>query len=222
MKRTNKMFGMITLILGVMLVGAFALGLAGCDNGSGGLTQADKDEVIAWYNEEPADFAWTLAEIKDRYGINLPGNPNSWSGSEWDKFKEGTEKLSKDVGKNDGPGTSGGPGGSGVTNFPFEDEYTDANFPALSGGSDFIGTWKGGETYYIITFESNGTYALKMQIGQTSTTVTSGRFLVSGNNVYLYDHEGGYYLNSWGARTGSTLTLEGGMYYLGGGTWTKQ
>jgi len=61
MKHTNRIFGMITLIAGVMLVGAFALGLAGCDNGSGGNN-----------NLPGSDFTsgWPSSSVLGQFGLS--------------------------------------------------------------------------------------------------------------------------------------------------------
>jgi hypothetical protein len=105
---------------------------------------------------------------------------------------------------------------------PFQSQYPDADFPALTGGNDFIGTWSGSGSY-ILEFINDGTWTLKMG----SSTVFSGLFLVSGNTVHLYLHETAdgpphYYRNSYGTKSGNTLAMEGGVEYLGGESWTKQ
>jgi len=116
-------------------------------------------------------------------------------------------------------------GGNGDPDNPYADEYPAANFPALTGGSEFIGTWKSGE-YYIMTLEDTGTWTLKMQIPTIiDETLTTGRFLVSGNTVYLYnydDYDIVYYFDSWGTKTGNTLTMEGSIAYISGDSWIKQ
>jgi len=48
MKKTNKLFGIMALIVGVMLVGAFALGFTACDNGGG--TEGDPSTFVAVTN----------------------------------------------------------------------------------------------------------------------------------------------------------------------------
>jgi hypothetical protein len=107
---------------------------------------------------------------------------------------------------------------------PFEDEYSATNFPALTGGSNFVGTWQGNG--YSLQLDNSGAWTLKMQIGATATTVGSGRFLVSDNTAYFYwqETEDGapyYYFNGYGIRNGNTLIMSGGMT-SGGETWTKQ
>jgi hypothetical protein len=66
-----------------------------------------------------------------------------------------------------------------------------------------------------------------MAIGVTTTTLDTGRFLVSGNTAYLYLHgtEDGppyYYFNGYGIKSGNTMAMYGGMTYTGGEAWTKQ
>jgi len=228
MKKTNKIFGMITFIAGVMLVGAFALGLAGCDdgsgNGGGGFTQAEKDliktDALAEYNADPADFADTLEMIKAWYKIDLTGkpNPNTWSDSDWNKYYDACKKIEKDFGGNNNNNNSNNKN-------PFKDEYPNAAaFPALTGASDFIGTWKG-NTMYTLTFADTGAWTTKWSMGATSSTVDSGRFLVSGNTVYIYMLEtldGSYYMNSWGTKSGNTIAMSGGMTNTVGESLTKE
>jgi len=114
--------------------------------------------------------------------------------------------------KTTGQTISGQSGGSN----PYENSYTEANFPALTGAADFIGTWAGGS--YTLTLENTGTWAIKM----AGNNVLSGRFLVYDNTVLLYRSEGGTYgVNSYGTRTGSTIAMSGGAGSLAA-SWTKQ
>jgi hypothetical protein len=57
----------------------------------------------------------------------------------------------------------------------FEDEYADAAFPALIGAEDFVGTWAGDRSNYLITFANTGTWTSKMVIGVTTTTLLVSR-----------------------------------------------
>jgi uncharacterized lipoprotein YehR (DUF1307 family) len=92
-------------------------------------------------------------------------------------------------------------------------EYPEAEFPALTGASDFIGIWK---SVYTLQFRDDGTWASNVYgFGE-------GRFLVSGNSVYIYRLESGkYYQNSYGVRSGTTITMDGGLAVFAE-TWTKQ
>jgi len=113
----------------------------------------------------------------------------------------------------------------GYPSNPFEDEYTETNFPTLSGAADFIGTWKGDESsYYSLILVDTGRWTLKWEMSGLEQSVSSGRFLVSENKVYLYeydDFDAVYYMNNWGTKTGNSLAMEGGLTYIGE-SWTKQ
>ncbi|MDR0387738.1 MAG: hypothetical protein LBH57_06840, partial [Treponema sp.] len=93
-------------------------------------------------------------------------------------------------------------------------EYAEANFPALTGAGDFIGTWKSGS--YTLQFIDNGTWTFSV------SGFSGGRFLVSGNSIYIYLLESGrYYQNSYGNRSGPTITMNGGLAVFAE-SWTKQ
>jgi len=222
MKRTKLIFGMLILIAGIML----AFSLIGCeeDNGDGGssLTQEQKDEAKAdaleWWDEDPASFILFLGTLKTATGIDLTGkqNPNTWNDADWEKYFEACEKYYKDNG--------GGGDNDYPSDFPFKEEYADAAFPALTGAADFIGTWKSDtSSMHSLIFSDDGTWSLKMGMGQATATALSGRFLVSGNNIYIYEHDPGlYYLNSWGTRNGNKIAMKGGLIHAGGEAWTKE
>jgi hypothetical protein len=117
------------------------------------------------------------------------------------------------------------PGGN--TNNPFEDEYPDAQFPALTGGNDFIETWADDGSSYTLQLANTGVWTSRMTIGMSAVNLDTGRFLVSGNTVYLYWHEtedgpAYYYFNGYGNRSGNTMAMYGGMTYTGGDSWTRQ
>jgi len=259
MKATNKLFGMITFIVGVMLV----FSLIGCDDGGG--TGGGKPQTVT-YTGVSGGKTYTLkitentgryvAQVGDTYllsvdedtssgtvqtvnGDSITLTPTNAGTTPFVVTVAGTN-LSTMVGTitwNDGgetvvnitsftPVTA--PGGDPVN--PFEDEYPDAAFPALTGGNDFIGTWlsdEQGMPRYSIVLANNGTWNLRSIIGQMNTSVGNGRFLVSGNTAYFYWHETEdgppyYYFNGYGTKTGDTLAMYGGFTYTGGSAWTKQ
>jgi hypothetical protein len=119
---------------------------------------------------------------------------------------------------------------SGEPTNPFEDEYPNAaSFPALTGAADFIGKWTSDavSTYtYVITLSDNGAWSVAQAVmGYGGTTVSSGRFLVSGNTAYFYwleTSDGSYYYNGYAIKTANKLAMYGGLTYTGGAAWTKQ
>jgi hypothetical protein len=84
----KRLFGMMALLVGVMLVFA----LIGCDTGTngdgggGGLSQAEKTAALEEYADDPEGFADFVAGMNSLKGWNLPSNPNTWSASQWEQY----------------------------------------------------------------------------------------------------------------------------------------
>jgi len=182
---------------------------AGEDVSSGTVTASSPDLILEPTNAPGVPFTVTVA------GTNLSTMVGTIT---WENGKAVTVNITSFT-----PVTP--PGGDPVN--PFEDEYLDADFPSLNGAEDFIGTtWKGNQDN-TLTFNSNGTWTQKLWVGSLSSTVGTGRYLVSGNTVYIYWHEtedgpAYYYFNGYGIKTGNSIAMYGGMTYVGGDTWTKQ
>ena len=163
-------------------------------------------ELITWTETGPEVFEVTYLKYVGEVQYSVYATFNTVNGG------SGSFSLRR-VSITDNPGDD-------PTN-PFEDEYTDAAFPALTGATDFIGTWTGGS--YSLQLANTGTWSLKMM----GVTAATGRFLVQGNTAYFYWHETEdgapyYYFNGYAVRSGSTLEMHGGLSYTGGESWTKQ
>jgi hypothetical protein len=121
----KRVFGMMALVVGVMLVFA----VIGCDNGttsgngSGDLSQAEKEAAktatLEEYSNDPEGFADFVAGMNSLKGWNLPSNPNTWSASQWEQYYSFiVEQKNGNGNSNDGGGgNTGWPPNATLSNF---------------------------------------------------------------------------------------------------------